>query len=189
MSHKFLINASFHLFLIYLDQALAEITCNKGCPYCGGKLYQANYPRSPFGLLALLRQYYLARFSFCCRTCRKRTTSPSVRFFGRRWFPAPIVILISALTQGATDRRCAQLYRHFGVSISPTTWKRWRRWWRTHFKETPFWRKEKGPFVIRQVQGLFPRELFVIFSGHLENRLASILQFLAPLTAGNLRAV
>lgn len=84
MSQIFLLNASFHSFLIALDQELASKSQGSSCIYCGGKLHKTNYPRSPFGVPQSLREYYDKRFSFCCSECRKRTAPQSVRFFGRR---------------------------------------------------------------------------------------------------------
>lgn len=139
MSHKFLFNSTFHaLLLIEIDRELAESTRQKGCP-CGGSLHRSSYPRSPFGLPPKLRFAYQERFSFCCNICRQRTTSPSVRFFGRRWHPAPLFLLISALTLSINEHLLAQIKRHFGITVSESTWKRWRRWWRDTFVETAFW--------------------------------------------------
>lgn len=188
MSHTFLLNSTFHSSLTIIDQELAEATRLAGCP-CGGSLYQADYPRSPFGLPEALRHHYDHRFSFCCGDCRKRITPPSVRFFGRRWFPAPLLILISALAFGATEYRCIQIRRHFGVLISQSTWKRWRRWWRISFVETDFWLQAKGLIPIAYFNGLFPRTLLSLFSGCLEERLILLLKFLKPLTAGIFRTV
>jgi hypothetical protein len=84
MSHKLLLDSTFHRLLLAIDRELAETTRQKGCP-CGGVLHLSNYPRSPLGLPAQFRPDYDMRFSFCCDACRKRITSPSVRFFGRRW--------------------------------------------------------------------------------------------------------
>src|SRR3990167_6787935 len=96
MSYKFLLNSTFHLLLIAIDRELAEEARQKGCE-CGGDLHRSNYPRSPFGLPAEFRNSYEERFSFCCNTCRRRTTPPCVRYFGRRWSPAPLLLLISGL--------------------------------------------------------------------------------------------
>src|SRR5205814_10123950 len=115
-----------------------------GCLHCGSSLHNAAYPRSPFGLLGKLRHIYLSRFSLCCGRCRKRSTPPSIRFFGRRWFPAPLLILVSALSCGINERRLAQIRTHFGITVRESTWKRWRRWWRDSFPETAFWKQEKG---------------------------------------------
>ena len=67
MSHNFLFDASFHELLTQIDQDLAKAIQESGCPDCAGNLHQANYPRSPFGLLAVFRVYYNER--------RKRRTN------------------------------------------------------------------------------------------------------------------
>ncbi len=139
MSQNFLFSATFHLVLNKIDQELAKEVKQLGCLYCGHKLHQANYPRSPVGLSSQFRDHYDERLSFCCDTCRKRTTPQSVRFFGRRWFPAPLLILISALMLGINDRRREQVKKHFGIIVSESTWKRWRRWWHESFQATLFW--------------------------------------------------
>lgn len=97
MSHNFLFNTIFHKLLKAMDYDLSQEECIKGCPYCGGNLHQAHYPRSPVGISKEHREYYEDRYSHCCYRCRKRTTSPSLRFFGRRWYPGPLFIWISSL--------------------------------------------------------------------------------------------
>jgi hypothetical protein len=114
MSHKFLLNSSFHSLLNAIDQELLNKAQEAGCPFCDGRLDRADYPRSPLGIPAQFRESYDERFSLCCVECRKRTTPPSVRFFGRRWYPAPVLVLISLLTLGINDYRLGQLKRHFG---------------------------------------------------------------------------
>jgi hypothetical protein len=190
MSQNFLFNASFHLLLITIDQEIANKILTNGCPYCKGNLHRADYPRSPVGMPSQFRYHYNERFSFCCDTCRKRTTPPSVRFFGRRWYPAPLLLLVSALMLGINERRLVQVKRHFGIVVSESTWKRWRRWWRESFALTLFWRKEKGvvPISIETSQA-FPRPLLNIFKGTLGEKMRFLLRFLSPLTGGILRAV
>ena len=191
MSHRFLSDSSFHSILIAIDKELADAAQKKGCLHCGGVLHQAAYPRSPFGMPAAFRSFYEARLSFCCSNCRKRTTPPSVRFFGRRWFPAPLIIFISALMLGINERRLIQIKKHFGIVVSESTWKRWRAWWRTVFVTTPFWLQAKGllPPVSEIINGPFPRQLFSVFQGVLEEKIHLLLRFLSPLTGGILRAV
>jgi hypothetical protein len=190
MSQNFLFKASFHLFLYQIDQEFANKAKQQGCP-CGGQLHQADYPRSPFGLPAQFRDKYDERFSFCCAVCRKRITPQSVRFFGRRWFPAPLLLFISVLTLGVSKRRCAQIKRYFGITISDSTWRRWRLWWRVSFVTTPFWQQAKGSFPPAEqiIQGPFPRVLLNTFKGMIEEKMHLLSRFLAPLTAGVLRAV
>lgn len=190
MSQNFLFNTSFHLLLNKIDQEFANQVRQQGCS-CGGQLHQADYPRSPFGLPAQFRGQYDERFSFCCGTCRKRITPQSVRFFGRRWFPAPLLLLLSALTHGASKHRCAQVKRYFAITVSETTWRRWRKWFRNLFPTTPFWQQAKGSFPPTDhiMQGPYPRVLLNMFQGKIEEKMILLLRFFAPLTAGVLRAV
>ena len=163
MSHKFLFDSSFHLLLIAIDRELAESTRQQGCS-CGGTLHQANYPRSPLGLSAEFRSAYEERFSFCCSDCRQRTTSPSVRFFGRRWYPAPLLLLISALTLSINEYRLTQIKHRFGITVSESTWKRWRRWWRTTFVETAFWKHVSGLMPVPKKRNMI-RQMLSPFQG------------------------
>ena len=189
MSHKLSFDASFCSLLIEIDRDIAAQIQLEGCTYCGGLLHQSAYPRSPFGLSARLRTHFEERFSFCCATCRKRTTPPSVRFFGRRWFPAPLLVLVSLLRCGINERRLAQVRRHFGINVSITTWKRWRRWWRDSFAMTRFWQRDKGLVPLVHHSGPFPRALLDAFQGGTGQRMCLLLKFISPLTGGNLRAV
>lgn len=190
MSQNFLFNASFHLFLIQIDKEIATKTREQGCICCGGKLHVADYPRSPVGIPAELRQYYEKRLSLCCTTCRHRITPPSVRFFGRRWYPAPFHLLISVLMCGINERRLSQVRRHFGITVNESTWKRWRKWWNNAFEETAFWRKEKGLMPHAGITDTpFPRALLNEFRGAPEEKMRFLLRFLSPLTGGILRAI
>lgn len=190
MSHNYLSNANFHALLTTIDQDIANDIRLKGCLNCGNKLHQSDYPRSPVGLPAEHREHYDERISFCCATCRKRTTPPSVRFFGRRWYPAPLLMLISVLMVGINDRRLASVKRHFGITVSESTWKRWRRWWRESFVQTKFWQREKSSVVLTMdTNKLIPRALLNLLEGNLAEKMHRLLQFLSPLTGGALRAV
>lgn len=190
MSHKFIFDANFHLLLNALDQEIAKEAQQQGCMYCGNKLHQADYPRSPVGLPPQFRNDYSERFSLCCNQCRRRTTPKSVRFFGRRWYPAPLLILISVLAVGINERRIAQVKQHFGITVSESTWKRWRRWWRDSFQSTQFWQQHKGlvPTAIESTHH-YPRALLIVFKGLLDEKVQLLLRFLSPLTGGILRAV
>lgn len=188
MSHKFLLNSTFHLLLIAIDRELAEEARQKGCE-CGGDLHRSNYPRSPFGLPAEFRNSYEERFSFCCNTCRRRTTPPSVRYFGRRWYPAPLLLLISALMVSLHEDRLIQIKRHFGITVSESTWKRWRRWWRDTFVETAFWKQACGLIPESKTSIPIARRMFMAFQGAIDNKMLLLLKFISPITAGHLRAV
>lgn len=184
MSQNFLFKSSFHARLIEIDQELANACMEKGCSYCGGKLHQADYPRSPMGMPHAFRDYYNQRMSFCCTDCRKRTTPPSVRFFGRRWYPAPIFIFISMMTSGITKRRLALIKKHFGLVVGESTWRRWRKWWRDEFVVTKFWQQTKGkvPPSDGITQGAFPRVIFNFYRGKTYEKMLLFLRLLSPLT-------
>lgn len=188
MSHKLPFNSSFHRVLVAIDLELAEAIRKKGCP-CGGRLHLSNYPRNPLGIPAQWRTDYDTRLSFCCDDCRKRITQPSVRFFGRRWYPAPLLILISFLVVSINDYRLGQIKRHFGISVSESTWKRWRRWWRDSFTETRFWKQARGSIPASTRTTTLPRRLVNAFQGLLDKKIILLLEFLSPITAGDLRAV
>lgn len=188
MSHKFLFDSSFHTLLIAIDRELAEAVRQKGCA-CGGVLHQSNYPRSPNGLSAEFRAAYEERFSFCCHDCRRRATSPSVRYFGRRRYPGPLLLLISALMGSINEYRRSQIKRHFGISVSESTWKRWRRWWRDTFVKTSFWKQARGLIPTRQDTVSIARHMLMAFRGNIDTRMILALKFIAPITAGDLRAV
>lgn len=188
MSHKFLFNSSFHSFLIAIDRELSEDIRQRGCP-CGGVLHRSNYPRSPFGLLPEYRDSYEERFSFCCNDCRRRTTPPSVRYFGRRWYPAPLLLLISALMLSINEYRLTQIKRHFGITVSESTWKRWRRWWREVFVDTAFWKQSRGLVPEPKKPVSMARRILSSFQGTIDNRMLLLLKFISPITAGHLRAV
>jgi hypothetical protein len=169
-----------HVLLLKIDQDLAEKTRLGGC-LCGGTLHQANYPRTPTGLPDRLHTHYQYRYSFCCEQCRRRITAPSVRFFGRYWFPAPLLILLSAIKLGSAPHRCAQIRKHFGILINASSWKRWRFWWQEIFTT--------GFIPIANLSGPFPRVLLNSFRGAFKERFVFLLQFLSPLTSGFLRAI
>ncbi|WP_232821446.1 hypothetical protein [Acidithiobacillus ferrivorans] len=84
---------------------------------------------------------YAPRFSFCCSHCRKRRTSPSVRFFGRRVYLALVILLmagrLTARTPGA-QAVCALL------DIPGRTW---RDWWIQDFPMTALWKAEVACYL------------------------------------------
>ena len=93
--HVDLQRSQFFLFLIRLDEELAAQAQCAGCS-CGGVLHRANYPRKPRGCPTLaIRDAFSSRLSFCCSRCRRRTTSVSVRFLGRRVYLGLVVVLCS----------------------------------------------------------------------------------------------
>ena len=135
------------------------------------------------------RIYFEQRFSLCCVTCRKRTAVPTLRFFGRRWYPSPLFLFISLLQRRSSMRRLKQIEKRFGLSIKKNTWKRWCLWWQAHFTRTVFWKKEQGKYIGQALLGPYPKSLFKVMQDSFEKRMLLLLQFFAPITAGFLRAV
>lgn len=189
MLPKFLSNIKFHRFLTDLDGHLAEETRQKGCPHCGEKLNISNYPRSPFGVPTSFRVFYRQRLSLCCTSCRKRTTPPSVRFFGHRWYCSPIFMLFSTLMNKPRKNRLMALQRELDLTISKQTLWRWHHWWKSYFPASAFWKQNKALMPEQGMRGPFPWAIIHVYSGPLEKRLIQFLRFLMPITAGNLRAV
>ena len=139
-------DASLYHVLFTLDQELAEEARAEGCP-CGGRLHRANYARKPRGGPAELGPEHGQRLSWCCARegCRRRKTPRSVRFLGRRVYLGAVVLLVSALQGGLTDKRVDRLQELLGVSRR-TLW-RWRRWWGQLFPGSSFWHRERVRFL------------------------------------------
>ena len=125
--------------LLRFDEDIAGEAFRRGCE-CGGVLNVANYHRAPRGMppgvSADLRALASLRLSFCCATCRRRTTTPSLRFQGRSWYLAPVRLLASVM--GKTTRAVVRTFSR-DLGISRRTLSRWRRWWNLVFRGSPQW--------------------------------------------------
>jgi hypothetical protein len=175
-------DSSLYRFLLTIDQEFAERVRAEDC-HCGGRLHQANYDRKPRGGPSDLGPEHSKRLSLCCARegCRSRKTPRSVRFLGRRVYLGAVVLLVSAMQGGITDKRAAQLQELLGVSRR-TLW-RWRSWWRRTFPASKFWERERGRFIPPLNDGTLPSSLLERFTGEDErSRLIRALSFLAPLT-------
>ena len=182
MYHELPRDASFWPFLFSIDQDLAETTRQKACP-CGGRLHRANFPRKPRGSDALPEQYRY-RLSFCCDRdgCRKRSTPPSVRFLGRKVYLGAVVILVSAMRQGASPRRVRELSTLFGADRR--TIARWQTFWREYFPQTPFWKVARGRLVPAVQIVSLPLSLLKAFhrTDDPSQDWGQLLLFLSPIT-------
>jgi hypothetical protein len=161
-----------------VDQEMADECRRKGCPDCGDKLYRANYKRKPRGG----PDHWDKRFSFCCvrEGCRRRLTLPSVRFFGRRVFIVPIVVLLSAMRHGLSPARIKQLRQMFNVDRH--TLARWRKWWLETLAKSPFWKAAQASFLPLVCEATLPLYLCQRFGVWSLERLVALLKFLSPLT-------
>jgi hypothetical protein len=186
MSHKPLLDASVSALLVFADREIAAEVRAAGCAACGGTLHSAPYPRRPRGgpPPELLKEYS-RRESFCCAEdgCRKRATPASLRFFGRRVYLAPVIVLVSAMTGGVTEKRARRMRDLVGVSVR--TLQRWRAWWLRTFPRTAFWKEARSRFATPVEGSRMPTSLLERFSdspGSSDSGLVACLRFLAPIT-------
>jgi len=177
-----LADARFHELLLAFDRDLARAARAAGCVRCGGVLHSARFRRKPRGSPAGRDDEQDRRFSFCCAVdlCQKRRTPPSFRFLGRKVYHGAVVVLISAMRQGATAAR--QLAAQFGVSRR--TIARWREWWRGAFAASPFWRVGRSAFMPPVDEARLPASLLERFAGEAAAQLISLLRLLLPITGG-----
>ena len=176
MSLPILFDPKLFVILNQMDSDLAEKTRAQGCS-CGGRLHTSNYPRKPRAPVDLGAEYH-KRHSFCCAKCRQRETPPSVRFFGRRVYAFPVVVLLTALAAGLSAQRLATLRKEFGVDRR--TLERWRVWWREVFPETKFWKVARARFS-PPVDGARLDALLERFREGLDG-VVDFLRFLSPMT-------
>jgi hypothetical protein len=177
---KLLEKESFRDYLLRIEKDLAQERKKKGCS-CGGKLHNAHYERKPRGPWELKgKDSY--RLSLCCgqQGCRLRCLPPSILFMGRRVYLGVIVVLVTALRQGATPLSQAKLKAWVGADLR--TIRRWRKWWQKEFPESPFWRGIQGLFSGEIAGRDLPLVLLEKFKGSsAEERLVQLLRVLAPL--------
>ena len=183
MYHDLPRTARLWSFLFAVDRDLAKKTRTNACS-CGGRLHSANYLRKPRGTPARLPEAQCIRLSFCCDRdgCRKRLTPPSVRFLGPKVYLGIIVILVSAMRQGPSPRRVRELSTRFGAD--ERTIARWQVFWREHFPQTPFWKRERARLVPVIELVTLPYSLVGAFLGrHRPCRgWTLLLRFLSPIT-------
>ena len=178
MCHALLQDPNFFRLLLRIDEELASELRAGGCS-CGGVLHSADYPRKPRGCLAEVRSQFESRWSFCCNRCRKRATSMSVRFLGRRVYVALMVVLASA-QRAQTRVSATQLALTLAVPVR--TLERWRRWWCGQFPLTALWRAACGRFMPPVATEHLPASALVRFGGTAALSMRHFLSFLAPLT-------
>lgn len=180
MCHELLQDPNFFRLLLCIDRELAGELKAGGCS-CGGVLHCADYPRKPKGCPAQVRSQFQSRWSFCCNRCRKRSTSMSVRFLGRRVYLAVAVVVISA-RRAKSSASATQLAQ--ALSVPVRTLERWRRWWQGQFPLTTLWREACGRFVPPVATERLPASALERFAGTPTQLMRHVLIFLTPLTVG-----
>jgi hypothetical protein len=181
-----LADATFHEQLLAFDKDIANTAREAKCR-CGGALHSGNFPRKPRGGARLGPEHNL-RFSFSCAVdgCRARETPPSLRFLGRKVYLSVVVVLISMMNHGITDKRMACLTNELGVDRR--TVARWRLWWREAFTKTPLWQIKRADFMPPVDEKQLPGAILRRFtSSTAAERMIALLRFLAPITGGKSR--
>jgi hypothetical protein len=181
LCHESLVDSRVLLLLPRIDDDLAAKAQAAGCPFCGGRLDVANYPRSPRGV-AEVGEAYLVRRSFCCAAegGRRRRTPPSVRFLGRKVYLGAVAVLATALQHGPSKRSVTALSALLG--ISRRTLVRWRRWWSTMFATSRFWSSLRGRFVPAIDEAAMPTSMLSRLIALDEPAVVGLLRLLAPVS-------
>jgi len=167
--------------LTAIDAAILDRAAKQACRFCGGPLHRGDYARKPRGgLVAVAAETFARRFSLCCgrEGCRCRATPPSVRFLGRRVYVGAVVIVASvvALVQAIASAAT----RATGVPARTT--RRWQRWWRGPFVETPVFVELSGRLVPAVERRSLPTSILERLLGPATARVQSLLAWLAPIT-------
>ena len=178
MCHALLQSPKFFTLLLRIDHELAAQMRADGCR-CGGALHRADYPRKPRGCPAEVRCDHSSRLSFCCAQCRKRSTSMSTRFLGRRVYLSLAVVLVSARPGGPTPA-AARLGTQLGVARR--TLARWQAWWREQFPLTPLWQVGCARFIPPVPCSQLPGQLIERFGGAAHQALMQLLVWLSPVS-------
>lgn len=176
--HALLQNPKFLSLLVQIDAELAAQTHASGCP-CGATLHRANYPRKPRGCPKEMRHAFDSRWSFCCSRCRKRVTSTSVRFLGRRVYLGLLVIFVP-IRRAHMNAAAAQIVQL--LAVPERTIARWRSWWAQQFAATPLWRGASARFMPSICYERLPLSLVERFTGQDAQRALNMLVFLSPMS-------
>lgn len=176
--HALLQNPKFFSLLLQIDIDEAALVQSLNCP-CGAALHNADYPRKPRGCPPEVRPDFETRFSFCCSQCRKRTTSMSVRFLGRRVYLGLIVVLMSVRR---TTLSASALQTMQTLGVPERTISRWRHWWLELFPATTLWQASCARFIPPVQTMNLPASLIERFTGAPADSALHLLAFLTPLT-------
>ena len=178
MCHSLFTDSRLFTFIQKIDDAAAAACVGGSCAHCGGRLDRAFYARKPRGLPPDIGDGFCIRPSFCCRQedCRRRHTPVMLRFLDRRVYASAIVVLVAAMCQGVTPVRLSSLRRLLGVA--PKTMRRWLRWWREFFPQTPAWLEARAAVVPPVDDERLPLSLYIRLVEPAPCRLAAMVALL-----------
>lgn len=130
MSHDWIADLNFFASLDAQDAVTTAAVKAAGCPDCGGRLDQADYPRKPRGgEVGVAGEIFGRRRSLCCARegCRHRRTPSSLVFLGRRVYLAITVVVATWRAASTTAGRPPAPRR---------TMRRWLTWFATEAMRT-----------------------------------------------------
>ena len=183
MYHSLLLNTIFYNSLLALDLLIANQYQQSHCPSCGGKLHQAHYRRSPIGVPIGVCDNYWLRFSYCCATdgCRKRLTTPSMRFLSQKQYSSVIILVIFMLKSKTDESKVEELNQLINSSLSVETVRRWRHYWVNKVTQSHTFIRA----ALTHKESLsMPSSLLAKFKKNAEQSLELALKWLLPLTTG-----
>ena len=183
MLPELLQKASLFSLLYRIDMDLARQHQQDGCPYCGGPLHQANYPRKPRGGPDDIPEDFLLRLSLCCgrEGCRRRSLPPSTRFMGRRVYWGCVILIAMTLRQNRPDGMSANKLMGL-LGVTRKTLNRWTSYFREVFPSSVRWQRLRGRVSPSVRDSELPGALvrfFFLNSESQEKGLIACLRFLA----------
>jgi LPS sulfotransferase NodH len=107
---------------------------------------------------------------------------PSVRFWGRKVYWAPVVLLVSALRQGNPVYTFERLKALFGIWRS--TVNRWQKYFRDIFAQTIGYRRLLGHLSPMPAAGPLPAALLARFTQAVADPKAALITCLTTLALG-----
>ena len=127
-------------------------------------MHCAHYFRKPRGGPPDLEEAFEIRFSLCCGrpSCRRRVLPPSVRFWGRRVYWAPVLLLVSALRQGQNPVVTLERLKSL-CGVWRSTVKRWQRYFRDIFAQSIKYRRLSGHLMPPIASDQLPGSLLARF--------------------------
>ena len=165
--HQLLSDSTFVCKLFELDKAEAKRYHQAGCPVCAGKLDRADYERRPRGLQVELSVSQRRRISFCCRSCRRRTSPESIVYLRAKIYAFAAVFLTLSFCSGRMDG--VSIRRACCVSgASEVTLRRWRGWI-DRFLASPQWRLLKARLSALLCTKRFPYSLLREFAREIKS--------------------
>jgi len=99
-------------------------------------------------------------------------------------YPGLIVVLVSAMNNGLSPKRIAEVRRT--LAVSRATWNRWRKWWLNQFIQTRFWKAARALFMPVISVSALPASLCERFGADQLPGMLNLLRFLGPITTVSL---